>query len=168
MISSFTVHEIIDIQRFLEAKGIDLGLNFIYKLGSKLYDGAEKDVDDDGYYWERIRSKRVAENRWTTPGQITDIPKISGLDLEDAMGTSSRHIHNGDFLRLKNISLSYNFPKHLVNKIGLGSARVYFNGQNLFTVAAYKEVDPEVNQYGSRGWETPFGKTYTFGVEFTF
>ena len=149
-------------------KGIDLGLNFIYKLGSKLYDGAEKDVDDDGYYWERIRSKRVAENRWTTPGQITDIPKISGLDLEDAMGTSSRHIHNGNFLRLKNISLSYNFPKQLVNKIGLGSARVYFNGQNLFTVAAYKEVDPEVNQYGSRGWETPFGKTYTFGVEFTF
>ena len=149
-------------------KGIDLGLNFIYKLGSKLYDGAEKDVDDDGYYWERIRSKRVAENRWTTPGQITDIPKISGLDLEDAMGTSSRHIHKGDFLRLKNVSLSYNFPKHLVNKVGLGSARVYFNGQNLFTVAAYKEVDPEVNQYGSRGWETPFGKTYTFGVEFTF
>ena len=149
-------------------KGIDLGLNFIYKLGSKLYDAAEKDVDDDGYYWERIRSKRVAENRWTTPGQITDIPKISGLDLEDAMGTSSRHIHKGDFLRLKNVSLSYNFPKHLVNKVGLGSARVYFNGQNLFTVAAYKEVDPEVNQYGSRGWETPFGKTYTFGVEFTF
>ena len=152
----------------LSWKGIDLGLNFIYKLGSKLYDAAEKDVDDDGYYWERIRSKRVAENRWTTPGQITDIPKISGLDLEDAMGTSSRHIHNGDFLRLKNISLSYNFPKHLVNKIGLGSARVYFNGQNLLTVAAFKEVDPEVNQYGSRGWETPFGKTYTFGVEFTF
>ena len=149
-------------------KGIDLGLSFIYKLGSKLYDGAEKDVDDDGYYWERIRSKRVAENRWTTPGQITDIPKISGLDLEDAMGTSSRHIHSGNFLRLKNVSLSYNFPKHLVNKVGLGSARVYFNGQNLFTVAAYKEVDPEVNQYGSRGWETPFGKTYTFGVEFTF
>ena len=149
-------------------KGIDLGLNFIYKLGSKIYDAAEKDVDDDGYYWERIRSKRVAENRWTTPGQVTDIPKISGLDLEDAMGTSSRHIHNGDFLRLKNISLSYNFPKHLVNKIGLGSARVYFNGQNLVTIAAFKEVDPEVNQYGSRGWETPFGKTYTFGVEFTF
>ena len=64
--------------------------------------------------------------------------------------------------------MSYNFPKQLVNKIGLGSARVYFNGQNLLTFAGYKEVDPEVNQYGTRGWETPFGKTYTFGLEFTF
>ncbi|MBQ3175686.1 MAG: TonB-dependent receptor [Bacteroidales bacterium] len=149
-------------------KGIDLGLNFTYKLGSKLFDAAEKDVDDDGYYWERIRSKRVAENRWKTVGQVTDIPQISGLDLEDAMGTSSRHLHSGNFLRLKNISLSYNFPKQLVNKIGLGSARVYFNGQNLLTFAGYKEVDPEVNEYGTRGWEIPFGKTYTFGLEFTF
>lgn len=149
-------------------KGINLGLNFIYKLGANLYDAAEKDVDDDGYYWERIRSKRVAENRWTEVGQVTNIPQISGLDLEDAMGTSSRHLHTGDFLRLKNISLSYNFPKDLVKKAGLGSARVYFNGQNLFTWSAFKEVDPEVNAYGTRGWETPYTKTYTFGLEFTF
>lgn len=149
-------------------KGITLGLNFIFKLGAKLYDAAEKDVDDDGYYWERIRSQRVADNRWTTEGQMTTIPQISGNDLMDAMQTSSRHLHTGDFLRLKNISLSYSFPKTLVNKIGLGSARVYFNGQNLLTWSAFNEVDPEVNAYGTRGWETPFGKTYTFGLEFTF
>ena len=149
-------------------KGFNLGLNFIYKLGANLYDGAEKDVDDDGYYWERIRSKRVAQNRWTTPGQVTSIPQISGMDLEDAMGTSSRHLHTGDFLRLKNISLSYQLPKDFVKKAGLSSARVYFNGQNLFTWSAFKEVDPEVNAYGTRGWETPYTKTYTFGLEFTF
>lgn len=149
-------------------KGISLGLNFIYKLGAKLYDAAEKDVDDDGYYWERIRSARVAANRWKEVGQVTNIPQISGQDLTDAMQTSSRHIHTGDFLRLKNISLSYNFPKELVKKAGLGSARVYFNGQNLLTWSAFKEVDPEVNAYGTRGWETPYTKTYTFGLEFTF
>ena len=149
-------------------KGITLGLNFTYRLGATLYDAAEKDTDDDGYYWERIRSKRVAENRWTTPGQKTVIPQIRGIDLTDAMQISSRHLHTGDFLRLKNITLSYTFPKALVNKIGLGSARVYFNGQNLLTWSAFKEVDPEVNIYGTRGWETPIGKTYTFGLEFTF
>ena len=149
-------------------KGITLGLNFIYRLGATLYDAAEKDTDDDGYYWERIRSERVAENRWTSPGQKTVIPQIRGIDLEDAMQISSRHLHTGDFLRLKNITLSYNFPKAWVNKIGLGSARVYFNGQNLLTWSAFNEVDPEVNIYGTRGWETPIGKTYTFGLEFTF
>ena len=149
-------------------KGITLGLNFTYRLGATLYDAAEKDTDDDGYYWERIRSERVAENRWTSPGQNTVIPQIRGIDLEDAIQISSRHLHTGDFLRLKNITLSYNFPKALVNKIGLGSARVYFNGQNLLTWSAFNEVDPEVNIYGTRGWETPIGKTYTFGLEFTF
>lgn len=155
-------------------KGISLGLNFIYKLGANLYDAAEKDVDDDGYYWERIRSKRVAENRWmqlddgTILNKYTSIPQISGRDLEDALGTSSRHIHAGDFLRLKTLTLSYNFPKALVSKAGLGSARVYFTGTNLLTWSAFDEVDPEVNAYGTRGWETPYGKTYTFGLEFTF
>ncbi|MDY2642181.1 MAG: TonB-dependent receptor, partial [Mediterranea sp.] len=46
-------------------KGIDFGLNFIYKIGGKLYDGAYKDVADDGYYWERIRAKSYYENMWT-------------------------------------------------------------------------------------------------------
>ena len=137
-------------------------------LGFLIYDAAEKDTDDDGYYWERIRSERVAENRWTSPGQKTVVPQIRGIDLEDAMQISSRHLHTGDFLRLKNITLSYNFPKAWVNKIGLGSARVYFNGQNLLTWSAFNEVDPEVNIYGTRGWETPIGKTFVVGVELKF
>ncbi len=149
-------------------KGLSLGLNFIYKLGAKLYDGAEKDIDDDGYYWERIRSANVAKNRWITPGQSTNIPRLSGLDLRDPMESSTRHLHAGDFLRLKTISLGYTLPRNIVSKIGLSNARVYFNGTNLLTWAAYKEVDPEVNTYGTRGWETPFGKTYTFGVELSF
>lgn len=152
----------------VEWKGFSLGLNFIYKLGSKLYDGAEKDVDDDGYYWERIRTERVANNRWTASGQNTVIPLLRGTDLEDAMQKSSRHLHCGDFIRLKTITLGYNIPKNIVSKIGLASTRVYFSGQNLLTWAAFKEVDPEVNSYSTRGWETPFGKTYTFGIEFTF
>ncbi|MBQ7773512.1 MAG: TonB-dependent receptor, partial [Bacteroidales bacterium] len=149
-------------------KGISLGLNFIYKLGAKLYDGAEEDVNDDGYYWNRIRSKYVYDNRWKKPGDITNVPKLLGNDPVSAMQVSSRHLYNGNFLRLKNITLSYSFPKELVKKAGLGSARVYFNGSNLLTFAAHDLVDPEVNAYGTRGWETPILKTYTFGLEFSF
>ena len=84
------------------------------------------------------------------------------------MLVSTRHMYNGNFLRLKNVTIGYNFPKAWVNKVGLGSARVYFNGSNLLTFAANKKVDPEVNAYGTRGWETPFGRTYTFGLELSF
>ena len=64
--------------------------------------------------------------------------------------------------------MGYNFPTELVKKVGLGSARVYFSGSNLLTFSKYKNADPEVNEYGTRGWETPIGKTYTFGIELSF
>ena len=156
------------INSTLDWKGLSLGLNFIYKLGSKMYDGAEKDVNDGGYYWERIRSKYVYDNRWKTPGQITDVARLRGNDQEAQMVKSSMHLHSGNFLRLKNITLSYNLPKSWLTPVNIHNARLYFSGQNLLTFAAYKEVDPEVNAYGTRGWETPIGKTYTFGVELSF
>ena len=84
------------------------------------------------------------------------------------MQQGSRHIYNGSFLRLSTVSVGYVIPKEIVKKAGLASARVYFNGSNLLTFSKYKNADPVVNQYGTRGWETPVGKTYTFGVELSF
>lgn len=46
--------------------------------------------------------------------------------------------------------------------------RVYFNASNLLTFSKYKEADPEVNEYSTRGWETPIGKTFVFGIELDF
>lgn len=149
-------------------KGLSLSLNFNYKIGGLLYDGAEKDIADDGYYWNRIRGQRYFENLWTHSNHSGTEPLIRGIDLEDAMVKSSRHLYDASFLRLKNITLSYNFPKSVVSHIGLNGARVYFTGGNLLTFSKYKIADPEVNTYGTRGWETPIGKTYTFGLEFSF
>ena len=148
-------------------KGIELGLNFIYKLGGKLYDGAYKDVADDGYYWERIRSERYYENMWTPTHTDASEPALSGSDLTDAMQYSTRHLHDATFLRLKTLSLAYSFPKTLINRVWLSNLRVYFNAQNLLTFSKYKDADPEVNSYSTRGWETPIGKTFIFGVELT-
>ena len=152
----------------VEYKGITFGLNFIYKIGGDLYDGAEKDVADDGYYWERTRSKIQYDDMWTAENPNGNLPKVSGNDLEDAIQFSSRHIYNASFLRLKNINIGYNLPKSIINKVGITNTRVYFNGTNMLTFSKYKNADPEVNQYGTRGWETPFGKTYTFGIELSF
>lgn len=149
-------------------KGIDLGLNFIYKIGGKLYDGAYKDVADDGYYWERIRAKSYYDNMWTPTRTNCSQPAIRGIDLTDSMQYSSRHMHNASFLRLKTLSLGYSLPKALISKVMLSNARIFFNASNLLTLAKYKEVDPEVNSYGTRGWETPIGKTFVFGIDLKF
>lgn len=152
----------------LSYKGVDLGLNFIYKIGGKLYDGAYKDVADDGYYWERIHAKSYYENMWTPDNPNGSQPALSGLDLTDAMQYSSRQMHDASFLRLKSLSLGYTLPKVWTSKAMISSARVFFNASNLLTFSKYKEADPEVNQYGTRGWETPIGKTFVFGIDLKF
>ncbi|MCQ2146494.1 MAG: SusC/RagA family TonB-linked outer membrane protein [Bacteroidales bacterium] len=149
-------------------KGFDFNVNFTYKLGGNLYDGAAKDVADDGYYWERIRSKRYLDNLWTPTNTNGTEPEISGLDLEDAMQYSSRHLYDASYLRLKSLTLGYSIPAKLVSKVRISSARIYFTGSNLFTAAKYKMADPEVNEYGTRGWETPYGKSFTFGIDIKF
>jgi len=152
----------------LRWKNLSLALNFTYKIGGYTYDGAGKDVTDDGYYWERVMSKDQYDNRWTPEHKDAIYPQRVAIDMEDVNQKSSRHMHKADYLRLKNITIGYNIPKYLLEKVKISSARVYFNGSNLWTLAAYKVYDPEVNEYGTRGWELPIGKTYTFGVEFSF
>ncbi len=149
-------------------KGIDLGLSFIYKIGGKLYDGAYKDVADDGYYWERIRAKSYYENMWTPTNTNGSQPALSGLDLTDAMQYSTRQMHDASFLRLKSLSVGYSLPRTWTSKVMINNARVFFNASNLLTFSKYKEADPEVNQYGTRGWETPIGKTFVFGIDLKF
>lgn len=149
-------------------KGLSLDLNFIYKIGGYTYDAVGRDVTDDGYYWERVISKDQYENRWTPEHKDAKLPMRSAIDMEDVNQKSSRHLHNATFARLKNLTLSYSFPKSWVNKFTASGLRVYFSGSNLLTLAAYNVYDPEVGADGSKGWEMPIGKTYSFGLELSF
>jgi TonB-linked SusC/RagA family outer membrane protein len=149
-------------------KGIDVALNFAYKLGGSLYDGAEMDMEDDGYYWERTRTEHYYKNMWTAENPNGSQPKIRGIDLEDAQQYSSRHIYNATYLRLKNMSIGYTIPRFITNKVMIDTARLFFNVTNLLTFSKYKGADPEVNDYGTRGWETPVGKTFVFGIDLKF
>ncbi|MCY1509022.1 TonB-dependent receptor SusC [compost metagenome] len=149
-------------------KGLSLGLVFNYKIGGDLYDGAYKDVADDGYYWERIRTQSTYDNMWTPEKTSGSLPLLRGTDLTDPMQYSTRQLHSASFLRLKNVMLAYRLPNNVLSKVGASNARIYFNGTNVLTFSKYKEADPEVNSYSTRGWETPYGKIYTFGLEFSF
>jgi hypothetical protein len=81
--------------------------------------------------------------RWQQPGDITDMPRIGDTYK------SSRFIENGSFMRIKNVTFGYNFPKELLSKAKIKSARLFVTGQNLFTFTTYSGMDPEVNYYGN-------------------
>ncbi len=152
----------------LSWKGLSIALNFVYKIGGYTYNAVGRDVNDDGYYWERIMSQYCYDNRWTPDNKTAKYPQRIAIDMEDVNQKSSRHMNPADYLRLKNVTVSYTLPRAWTNKISIQNARIFFNGTNLWTLAAHKEYDPEVNEYGSRGWEIPLGKTFTFGLEFSF
>lgn len=152
----------------VEYGNFTLGINFIYKIGGFLYDGAFKDMADDGYYWERIRSEIAYEDMWTPSNTTGTLPELDGNDLTDPMKFSNRQMHEASFFRLKTLSLGYNLPRTVINRVGLSSARLFASGTNLLTMSKYKIADPEVNNYGTRGWETPYGKTFTVGVDLSF
>jgi len=152
----------------LEWKGFSVALNFTYKLGGNTYDAASKDCAEDGYYWERIMSQEQYDNRWTPENMDASLPQRVAIDLTDAIQRSSRHMHAADYIRLKTINIGYNIPKKYTKAVSISNARVYFTGMNLWTWAKHTTYDPEVNEYGSKGWEVPIGKTYTFGIELSF
>lgn len=147
-------------------RDISLSANFIYSVGGDAFNRAAWDNQDDGYYSSRLMSK-AAMSRWQKPGDISSSP-IRTYDAPSARGYQSRWLETNNYLRLKTITLSYRLPKSILSKTPINSVRVYASATNLFTVANIDEYDPEVNQYGVRGWEMPQGKTYTFGISVDF
>ncbi len=84
---------------------------------------------------------------------------------------SSYFVEDGSYIRVKNISLGYTFPKKLIKRAGLDNLRLYFNVQNPFTFTKYKGFDPEIGAYNynvlTRGIDHaryPSQTIYTFGL----
>jgi hypothetical protein len=85
---------------------------------------------------------------------------------------SSRYLYSGSYLRVKQLTLGYNLPKTILNKVKIERAKVYVRGQNLFTFTDYKGWDPEVNSdyqdsninQGVDFYAVPQLKTIVFGI----
>ncbi len=82
-------------------------------------------------------------DRWTTAGQITNMPKAN---TSTAMYVSDRFVEDGSFVKLKNVTLGYNFNNPFK---GVSKLNVYVTGQNLYTWTNYSGFDPEVNAFNT-------------------
>ena len=103
------------------------------------------------------------------------LPRVSLSDPNDNDRWSDRYIEDGSYVRLKNISLGYTFPKKMITKWGLESLRLYCNIQNLVTISGYDGYDPEIgvsttsqNVMGLDNGRYPSPTTCSFGLNVSF
>jgi len=154
-------------------KQFDLGLTFTYQLGFYIYYGTNSGLRDQRFWNNSTDMMR----RWTTPGQVTDIPKVVAGD-NVSNGSSfpiDVNVFKGDFLKLRTASLGYTLPVSFVSKAKIANARIYVSGNNLLILTKYPGSDPEVSSNGgsnsSGGVERNSvgnGRAFTAGISVKF
>jgi len=157
-------------------KNFDLSLLFQFSGGNKIYNGTKATMSDVRW-WNN--SKDVWDNYWTPERTNAKYAKpIWGDNYSNGSALPiTDWVENGDYIRLKNISLGYTFGKlPFLQKAGISKLRVYAQAQNLFVITGYEGLDPEVlsntnsaNLNGGTDHNTaPQARTFTFGINVTF
>ena len=130
----------------------------------------DKVYEDGSLWYDDVTNVRVAN-----PG--TKTPRATINDPNDNDRISSRYIEDGSYLRIKNITLGYTFPKKLLSKAKIENLRIYCNIQNLYTFTKYSGYDPEIGAstqdatgltYGIDNGRYPSPTTYSIGLNITF
>lgn len=113
----------------------------------------------DGRWRDDASVEENASAKW--PRAFMSASKVDGRNSLD----SDWWLRSAAFCRLKSLEIGYTFPKILVQHIGLTNARIYINGNNLFTIDSMKIFDPEMTD-GIKGY--PIQRCWTFGVNLSF
>ena len=129
----------------INAYGFDLSVQASYQLGGQIYDSGYASMMHGGnnnYAGQNWHTD--IRNAWTTPGQITDVPRMDALstNIKYVNSVSTRFLTSSDYLSLNNVTVGYTLPKSIVNKLGLTKLRVYFSGDNLALLSSRKGLDP--------------------------
>ncbi|PSL26404.1 SusC/RagA family TonB-linked outer membrane protein [Chitinophaga ginsengisoli] len=111
-------------------------------------------------------------NAWTPEHPSTTMPLIYITGQGDASSNistaSTYYLKGASFLRLKNVQLGYTLPASLVKRVSLSSLRIFFAGDNLFTITGFKGLDPERVSNNTRFVSHPQNQVFAFGIKAAF
>ena len=154
--------------------GIILTADFYYNYGNYIEASPFDEFLTDGQFYTINKYQYEYTNRWTTPGQVTNVPKYvaGGITLPDGSPNqenqpSNRFLYNGSYIRLKNLTIGYDFKNmYFLKNLGVSRLYLYGRGTNLWTKTYDKNltVDPEVGPVGIGNLEVPQVKTFTIGL----
>ena len=156
----------------LSWKGFTLSAtgNFIY--GNLIFNHARISMDADGAYSaynQMSIDNGLGWSRWEKEGDIATHPKPKANGNKKSNEFSSRYLEDGSYFRLKNVTLSYDFPQAWMKKAKMQGLRVYVSGDNLWTATKFSGMDPEIDTedavYSSN---YPVAMTVVGGIQITF
>ncbi|QCR25074.1 TonB-dependent receptor [Pontibacter sp. SGAir0037] len=135
-------------------KGVRLSIFLQGVQGNDIFNATR--IETEGMLDPKNQTIAVLD-RWRQPGDITNIPRAVANSTANSLA-STRFVENGSYLRVKALTLSYDLPTSLLNRIHISNLRVYATGENLLTFTKYSGFDPEVNAFG--------GSNTALGVDF--
>ena len=147
--------------------GVQVSAFFYFMQGHEIYDGTRFFIDSDGARVGWSHPRYVAD-RWRQPGDIAERPQAILGGNNQANSTSTRFLSDGSYVRLRNLTVAYTLPGTLMQKLGLNGARVFIQGQNIWTYTDYIGFDPELAENGEEFFRYPNGKAWTGGLELSF
>lgn len=150
----------------LSFKGLALSALFVYQLGGKVYDGAFAALMGSGGYGS-AKSVEILD-RWQTPGQVTNVPRMDNARTADFNAASDRWLIDGSYLNIRTVTLSYQLPKAVLNKAKIQNAQIYVSGENFFISARRKGLNAQQNFDGVTSNVFSSAKSLVSGISFTF
>ena len=154
----------------LKYKSLALTVFMHYRLGQKIINMAR--MNAESMYYSDNQSTAVLR-RWRNEGDQTDIPRALWRYGYNYLG-SDRFVEDCSFLRLKTLSLNYNFPKSFCKSLGMNTISMFVTAYDLLTFTDYKGQDPEVNlpskitEIAQDNSQTPRSKRFSMGVTLNF
>jgi TonB-linked SusC/RagA family outer membrane protein len=156
----------------LRYKGFDLNAFFFWNYGNQIYNYTK--------WWTDLRgfvggvSERALTESWSESNRNGSLPILNANDTYSGSISTTYYIESGSFFRLRQLQLGYNIPESVLKKVRLSRARIYLQGQNLFTITPYSGPDPDINIAGGElnmgvdQFRTPAPAIYMIGASIGF
>jgi TonB-linked SusC/RagA family outer membrane protein len=131
----------------LRFKNFELNALFTYQMGNWLYYGTQAGLRDQRFWNNEVG----VLNRWQKAGDVTEFPRaVFGDNVSNGSSFPlDINVFKGDFIKLRTLTIGYNIPKNMLEKIKISNARFYVSGNNLLILTAYPGPDPEVSSNGN-------------------
>ncbi len=148
-----------------------LEFTFMGEWGASIYNAGGRFQSANADWFDNQTIDQL--DRWQQPGDITNVPQAR-LGWSNGTGHSTRWLESADFIRLRNLTFSYNLPESVLESIGFSSTRIYLTGINLLTITDYTGYDPEARDdsggfgTGQAFYSAPAAKTISFGLNINF
>lgn len=147
-------------------KGFELSAIFAYSIGGYIVDRDITMLWSNGSSTGRAWSTEMLK-RWTPENRYTDVPALKTVS-NSWNANSTRNLFNNSYLRMKNITLSYNFPQPMIKNISLSSLQLFVKADNLLTVSGNQGLDPEQGITGLTYYRYPAMRSISGGINVSF